>query len=56
MLSWKAKITHWLMKCLPYLSWNSGVFCKNSNPEWVAKSSRRIGLKSDWYGQVENDN
>jgi hypothetical protein len=44
------------MKCLPYLSWNSGVFCKNSNPEWVAKSSRRIGLKSDWYGQSKNDN
>lgn len=44
------------MICIPYLSWNSGVFCKNSNPEWVARSSRRIGLKSDWYDQVENHN
>jgi len=35
----------------PYLSWNSGVACKNSKPGWLSKSSRRTGLKSSYISQ-----
>lgn len=40
--------TNNMNKNIPYLSWNSGVLCKNSRPGWLAKSSRSMGLKSSY--------
>lgn len=39
---------------IPYLSWNSGVLCKNSNPGWVAKSSLKTGLKSSYIQNIRH--
>ena len=35
-----------MMTVSEYLSWNSGVACKNSRPGWVSSNVRIIGLKS----------
>ena len=43
---------HMTTKFLPYLSWNSGVFLRNSKPGWDASSSSRTGLKSA-YPQIQ---
>lgn len=37
---------------IQYLSWNSGVLCRNSNPGWDAKSSRSTGLKSSFFKRI----
>ena len=48
------KITNLSLMAIPYLSWNSGVPCKNSNPGWDANSSLKTGLKSSYMKNVKH--